>query len=125
MSKKVKVTEPLRVSSTVWKTLLEIEALRTRERKIIRNLWRDLKEDKTQKIHQLVFEQAMSSSSVFPSVSKKELEDWIIENISTVIITLIEQGDIIVLEQEPNRTVKWLKNQLTKITERKEEKKAE
>ncbi|WP_455463233.1 hypothetical protein, partial [Candidatus Hodarchaeum mangrovi] len=65
------------------------------------------------------------SSSAFPSVSKKELEDWIIENISTVIITLIEQGDIIVLEQEPNRTVKWLKNQLTKITERKEEKKAE
>ncbi|WP_455143002.1 hypothetical protein [Candidatus Hodarchaeum mangrovi] len=125
MSKKVKVTEPLRVSSTVWKTLLEIEALRTRERKIIRNLWRDLKEDKTQTIHQLVFEQAMSSSSAFPSVSKKELEDWIIENISTVIITLIEQGDIIVLEQEPNRTVKWLKNQLTKITERKEEKKAE
>ncbi len=125
MSKKVKVTEPLRVSSTVWKTLLEIEALRTRERKIIRNLWRDLKEYKTQTIHQLVFEQAMSSSSAFPSVSKKELEDWIIENISTVIITLIEQGDIIVLEQEPNRTVKWLKNQLTKITERKEEKKAE
>jgi len=121
MNKKVKVTEPIRVSSTVWKTLLEIEALRTRERKIIRNLWRDLKEDKTQRIHQLVFEQALSSSSAFPSVSKKELEDWIIENISTVIITLIEQGDIIVMEPEESKSVKWLRNLLTKIFERKGE----
>lgn len=125
MNKKVNAIEPIIVSSTVWKTLLEIEALRTRERKIIRNLWQELKEDKTQRIHQLVFEQAMSSSSAFPSVSKKELENWIIENISTVIITLIEQGDIIVIKPEPNKQFKWLKSQLMKIVERGESKEIE
>ena len=91
------------VTSSVWKTLLEIEDLRVRERKLIRKLWRDLREDKTRRIHKLVFEQALQSNSAFPSMNEKELDKWITENISAVFIALIEQGDIIVEEDAPSR----------------------
>jgi hypothetical protein len=91
------------VTSNVWKTLLEIEDLRVRERKLIRKLWRDLREDKTKRIHKLVFEQALQSNSAFPSMNEEELDKWITENISAVFIALIEQGDIIVEEDAPSR----------------------
>jgi hypothetical protein len=91
------------VTSSVWKTLLEIEDLRVKERKLIRKLWRDLREDKTRRIHKLVFEQALQSNSAFPSMNEKELDNWITENISAVFIALIEQGDIIVEEEAPSR----------------------
>ena len=38
--------DTITVTSGVWKTLLEIEDLRVRERKLIRKLWQDLREDK-------------------------------------------------------------------------------
>jgi hypothetical protein len=98
-----KSEEPITVTSQVWKVLLEIEDLRVKERKLIRKLWRDLHEDTTKRIHKMVFEQALQSNSAFPSVSEKELEKWIIENISAVFIALIEQGDIIVKEDEPSK----------------------
>lgn len=110
-----KQKEPVIVSSKVWEILLEIEALRTKERKLIRNLWYDLKEQQHRKIHQMVFEQALQSNSAFPSVSKKELDDWVSENITTVFITLIEQGDIIVQEEEPSKPRKWLSQSMGKI----------
>ena len=100
--------EPVIVSSNVWEVLLEIEALRMKERKLIRNLWYELKEQEHRKIHQMVFEQALQSNSAFPSVSKKELDDWVSENITTVFITLIGQGDVIVQEEEPSKPRKWL-----------------
>ena len=95
---------PMYVNPNVWKVLLEIEDLRVKERKLIRKLWRDLREDSTQRIHKMVFEQALQSNSAFPSMNEKELETWITENISAVFIALIEQGDIIVEEGE---TSKW------------------
>ncbi|MFX1282468.1 MAG: hypothetical protein ACFFB5_02390 [Promethearchaeota archaeon] len=107
--------EPVVVSSKVWEILLEIEALRTKERKLIRNLWFDLKEHHHRKIHQMVFEQALQSNSAFPSVSRKELDNWVSENITTVFITLIEQGDIIVQEEEPSKPQKWLFQGIEKI----------
>ncbi|MFX0123439.1 MAG: hypothetical protein ACFFAE_07340 [Candidatus Hodarchaeota archaeon] len=107
--------EPVIVSSKVWEILLEIEALRTKERKLIRNLWFDLKEQQHRRIHQMVFEQALQSNSAFPSVSKKELDDWVSENITTVFITLIEQGDIIVQEEEPSKPRKWLSQSVERI----------
>jgi hypothetical protein len=94
---------PLYVNSNVWKILLEIEDLRVKEHKLIRKLWRDLREDSTGRIHKLVFEQALQSNSAFPSMNEKELEKWITENISAVFIALIEQGDIIVEEDEPSK----------------------
>ncbi|MFX0015761.1 MAG: hypothetical protein ACFFB2_01200 [Promethearchaeota archaeon] len=112
MPKKIK---PVVVSSKVWEILLEIEALRTKERKLIRNLWYDLKEQQHRKIHQMVFEQALQSNSAFPSVSKKELDNWVSENITTVFITLIEQGDIIVQEEEPSKPRKWIYKGMDKI----------
>ncbi|MFX1505371.1 MAG: hypothetical protein ACFFDC_04565 [Promethearchaeota archaeon] len=102
-----KKKEPIVVSSKVWEVLLEIEALRMKERKLIRNLWYELKEQEHRKIHQMVFEQALQSNSAFPSVSKKELDDWVSENITTVFITLIGQGDVIVQEEEPSKPRKW------------------
>ncbi|MFX1516696.1 MAG: hypothetical protein ACFFC6_10325 [Promethearchaeota archaeon] len=110
-----KKKEPVIVSSKVWEILLEIEALRTKERKLIRNLWFDLKEQQNRRIHQMVFEQALQSNSAFPSVSKKELDDWVSKNITTVFITLIEQGDIIVQEEEPSKARKWLAQSMGKI----------
>ena len=110
-----KKKEPVIVSSKVWEILLEIEALRTKERKLISNLWYDLKEQQNRRIHQMVFEQALQSNSAFPSVSRKELDDWVSENISTVFITLIEQGDIIVQEEEPSKARKWLSQSMEKI----------
>ncbi len=110
-----KQNDPIVVSSKVWEILLEIEALRTKERKLIRNLWYDLKEHHHRKIHQMVFEQALQSNSAFPSVSRKELDDWVSENITTVFITLIEQGDIIVQEEEPSKPRKWLTTGIRKI----------
>ncbi|MHA1214145.1 MAG: hypothetical protein ACTSR2_08500 [Candidatus Hodarchaeales archaeon] len=110
-------TEPIKVSSNVWNILLEIEALRAKEHKLIKTLWREIREDRTRRIHQLVFEQALSSNSPFPSVSKKELDKWIIENITSVIITLIEQGDIVVVEPDTGKTKQWLFNKLNKFSE--------
>ena len=110
-----KKKEPVIVSSNVWEVLLEIEALRMKERKLIRNLWHELKEQEHRKIHQMVFEQALQSNSAFPSVSKKELDDWVSENITTVFITLIEQGDVIVQEEEPSKPRKWLAQSVEKI----------
>ncbi|UCG02069.1 MAG: hypothetical protein JSW11_21055 [Candidatus Heimdallarchaeota archaeon] len=110
-----KQKEPVIVSSNVWEVLLEIEALRMKERKLIRNLWYELKEQEHRKIHQMVFEQALQSNSAFPTVSKKELNDWVSENITTVFITLIEQGDIIVQEEEPSKPRKWLSLSVEKI----------
>ncbi len=97
------IKDSIRVTSSVWKILLEIEDLRVRERKLIRRLWRDLREDRTQRIHKLVFEQALQSNSAFPSVDEKELDKWITENISAVFIALIEQGDIVVQKDEPSK----------------------
>ncbi|MHA1992971.1 MAG: hypothetical protein ACW97Z_00355 [Candidatus Hodarchaeales archaeon] len=94
---------PMYVNSNVWKVLLEIEDLRVKERKLIRKLWRDLREDTTRRIHTMVFEQALQSNSAFPSMNEKELEKWITENISAVFIALIEQGDIVVEEEEPSK----------------------
>ncbi|MHA1975645.1 MAG: hypothetical protein ACW98F_10145 [Candidatus Hodarchaeales archaeon] len=94
---------PMYVNSNVWKVLLEIEDLRVKERKLIRKLWRDLREDSTRRIHKMVFEQALQSNSAFPSMNEKELENWITENISAVFIALIEQGDLIVEETEPSK----------------------
>lgn len=110
-----KSEEPIVVSSKVWEILLKIEALRTKERKLIRNLWYDLKEHHNRKIHQMVFEQALQSHSTFPSVSQKDLDNWVSENISTVFITLIEQGDIIVQEEEPSKPRKWFIQGLERI----------
>ena len=110
-----KKKEPIIVSSNVWKVLLEIEALRMKERKLIQNLWYELKEQEHRKIHQMVFEQALQSNSAFPTVSKKELDDWVSENITTVFITLIEQGDIIVQEEEPSKPRRWLSQSVEKI----------
>lgn len=115
-----KKKEPIVVSSKVWEILLEIEALRIKERKLVRKFWRDLKEDSTQRIHRLVFEQALASNSAFPSLKQKELDNWITENISTVIITLIEQGDITVVEEEPKKAFKWLNKQIKKIVMKEE-----
>ena len=104
MGKGKKAKEPpIHVNSNVWKSLLEIEDLRVRERKLIRKLWQDLREDSTRRIHKMVFEQALQSDSAFPSMDESELEKWIIENISAVFIALIEQGDIIVKETEPSK----------------------
>jgi hypothetical protein len=114
-----KKKEPIIVSSKVWETLLEIEALRIKERKLVKKFWRDLKEHSTQRIHRLVFEQAMASNSAFPSLKQKELDVWITENISIVIITLIEQGDITVVEEEPKKAIKWLNKQIQKIINKK------
>ncbi len=94
---------PLYVNSNVWKILLEIEDLRVKEHKLIRKLWGDLREDSTRRVHKMVFEQALQSNSAFPSMNEKELEKWITENISSVFIALIEQGDIIVEEAEPSK----------------------
>jgi hypothetical protein len=110
-----KKKEPVIVSSNVWEVLLEIEALRMKERKLIRNLWYELKEQSHRKIHQMVFEQALQSNSAFPSVSKKELDDWVSENITTVFITLIEQGDVIVQEEEPSKPRKWFTQSVERI----------
>jgi len=110
-----KQKEPVIVSSEVWEILLEIEALRTKERTLIRNLWYDLKEQKHRRIHQMVFEQALQSNSAFPTVSNKDLDNWVSENITTVFITLIEQGDIIVQEEEPSKARKWLSQSMEKI----------
>ncbi|MHA2243592.1 MAG: hypothetical protein ACXADY_01355 [Candidatus Hodarchaeales archaeon] len=110
-----KQKEPVIVSSKVWEILLEIEALRTKERKLIRNLWYDLKEQHNRRIHQMVFEQALQSNSAFPSVTQKELDNWVSENITTVFITLIEQGDIVVQEEEPSKPRKWLFHGMDKI----------
>lgn len=107
--------EPVIVSSKVWEILLEIEALRMKERKLIRNLWYDLKEHHHRRIHQMVFEQALQSDSAFSSASRKELDNWVSENITTVFITLIEQGDIIVQEEEPSKPRKWLFQGIEKI----------
>ncbi|MHA1946180.1 MAG: hypothetical protein ACXAC6_11865 [Candidatus Hodarchaeales archaeon] len=96
-------SEPLYVTSDVWRVLLKIEDMRVRERRLIRKLWRDLREDTTQRIHKMVFEQALQSNSAFPKVTEKELDNWITENISAVFIALIEQGDIIVKEDEPSK----------------------
>lgn len=96
-------SEPLYVTSDVWRVLLKIEDMRVRERRLIRKLWRDLREDTTQRIHKMVFEQALQSDSAFPKVTEKELDNWITENISAVFIALIEQGDIIVKEDEPSK----------------------
>jgi hypothetical protein len=98
-----KDSEPMYVTSDVWKVLLKIEDMRVRERRLIRKLWRDLREDTTRRIHKMVFEQALQSNSAFPKVNKKELDNWVIENISAVFIALIEQGDIIVKEDEPSK----------------------
>ena len=98
-----KNSEPLYVTSDVWKVLLKIEDLRVTERRLIRRLWRDLREDTTRHIHKMVFEQALQSNSAFPKVTEKELDNWIAENISAVFIALIEQGDIIVKEDEPSK----------------------
>ncbi|MHA1444657.1 MAG: hypothetical protein ACTSR4_07910 [Candidatus Hodarchaeales archaeon] len=98
-----KDSEPMYVTSDVWKVLLKIEDMRVRERRLIRKLWRDLREDTTRRIHKMVFEQALQSNSAFPKVNEKELDRWVIENISAVFIALIEQGDIIVKEDEPSK----------------------
>ena len=98
-----KDSEPMYVTSDVWKVLLKIEDMRVRERRLIRKLWRDLREDTTRRIHKMVFEQALQSNSAFPKVNEKELDNWVTENISAVFIALIEQGDIIVKEDEPNK----------------------
>ncbi|MHA1512766.1 MAG: hypothetical protein ACTSRJ_01720 [Candidatus Hodarchaeales archaeon] len=98
-----KDSEPMYVTSDVWKVLLKIEDMRVRERRLIRKLWRDLREDTTRRIHKMVFEQALQSNSAFPKVNEKELDNWVSENISAVFIALIEQGDIIVKEDEPSK----------------------
>ena len=102
-TKEKKPEETIYVTSSVWKILIEIENLRVRERKLIRKLWQDIREDKTRRIHKLVFEQALQSNSAFPSMNEKELDNWITENISAVFIALIEQGDIIVQKDEPSK----------------------
>lgn len=115
--------EPIAVSEDIWNVLLEIEALRTKERKLIRKLWYELRESSTRRIHNLVFEQAMQSDSAFPSMTKKELDKWIIENISSVFITLIEQGDIIVEEEEPSKARKWFSKGVNRIKQKIEDSK--
>ena len=110
--------EPIIVSAKVGEVLLEIEALRTKERKLVRNLFNELNEPATRRIHRHVFEQALQSNSAFPSVSKKELDKWVYENISTVFITLIEQGIITVEEEQPSKPRKWLTRGFQKIKER-------
>jgi hypothetical protein len=109
------------VSEAIWNVLLEIEALRTKERKLIRKLWYELKEPSTRRIHRLVFEQAMQSDSAFPTMNKKELDNWVSENISTVFITLIEQGDIIVEEEEPSKARQWIFRGMDRIKHKIEE----
>ncbi|MFX0086113.1 MAG: hypothetical protein ACFFAU_10575 [Candidatus Hodarchaeota archaeon] len=113
-----KTKEPIFVSSKVWEVLLEIEALRTKEQKLVRNLFNELKEPSTRRIHTHVFEQALQSDSAFPSMSKKELDKWVYENISTVFITLIEQGIITVEEEEPSKARKWFTHGIKKIKEK-------
>ena len=110
--------ETIIVSSKVWAVLLEIEALRTKERKLVRNLFNELREPSTRRIHNYVFEQALQSNSVFPTVSKEELDNWVYENITTVFITLIEQGIISVAEEKPSKPKKWLKTCLKKIKDK-------
>ncbi|MHA1942376.1 MAG: hypothetical protein ACXAB2_16525 [Candidatus Hodarchaeales archaeon] len=83
--------------------MLEIEDLRAKERKLIHKLWRDIQEDTTRRLHKMVFEQALQSDSMFPSMNENELDKWITENISAVVITLIEQGDILVREEKPSK----------------------
>jgi len=114
MSKK-KQKESVIVPSKVWTILQKIEALRVKERKLIRNLWYDLKENQNRRIHQMVFEQALQSNSAFPSVNKEELDNWVEENITTVFITLIEQGDILVEETKPNLPRKLINQGIGKI----------
>jgi len=113
-----KTKESIIVSSKVWEVLLEIEALRTKERKLVRNLFNELREPSTRRIHTHVFEQALQSDSAFPTMSKKELDKWVYENISTVFITLIEQGIITVEEEEPSKPRKWLSHGIQKIKDK-------
>ena len=109
MGKGKKAKEPpIHVNSNVWKSLLEIEDLRVRERKLIRKLWYDLREDSTRRIHKMVFEQALQSDSAFPSMDESELEKWIIENISAVFIALIEQGDITSAQENGYYADNWI-----------------
>jgi len=110
--------ENIIVSSKVWAVLLEIEALRTKERKLVRNLFNELREPSTRRIHTIVFEQALQSNSIFPTVSKEELDKWVYENITTVFITLIEQGIISVAEEKPSKPKKWLKTGIKKIKDK-------
>ena len=111
-------SEPLYVTSDVWKVLLKIEDMRVRERRLIRKLWRDLREDTTRRIHKMVFEQALQANSAFPKVSEKELDNWVAENISAVFIALIEQGDIIVKEDEPSKWKEAGTSILSKVRKR-------
>ena len=113
--------ETIIVSSKVWAVLLEIEALRTKERKLVRNLFNELREPSTRRIHNIVFEQALQSNSAFPTVSKEELDRWVYENITTVFITLIEQGLISVAEEKPSKPKKWLKTGVKKIKDKLDE----
>ncbi len=110
--------ETIIVSSKVWAVLLEIEALRTKERKLVRNLFNELREPSTRRIHKYVFEQALQANSVFPTVSKEELDKWVYENITTVFITLIEEGIISVAEEKPSKPRKWLKTGIKKIKDK-------
>lgn len=110
--------ETIIVSSKVWAVLLEIEALRTKERKLVRNLFNELREPSTRRIHKYVFEQALQADSVFPTVSKEELDNWVYENITTVFITLIEQGIISVAEEKPSKPKKWLRKGVKKIKDK-------
>ncbi len=116
-----KSKEPIVVSSKVWEVLLEIEALRTKERMLVRNLFYELKEPSTRRIHRHVFEQALQSNSAFPTMSKKELDRWVYENITTVFITFIEQGIITVKEEEPSKPRKWFTRGIKKIKDKIEE----
>ena len=115
------IKETIIVSSKVWAVLLEIEALRTKERKLVRNLFNELREPSTRRIHNIVFEQALQSNSAFPTVSKEELDRWVYENITTVFITLIEQGLISVAEEKPSKPKKWLKTGVKKIKDKLDE----
>jgi hypothetical protein len=54
-------------------------------------------------------------------MSKKELDTWVYENITTVFITLIEQNIITVEEEEPSKPRKWLTHGIEKIKDKIEE----
>lgn len=72
----------------------------------------------------MVFEQALQSDSMFPSMDENELDKWITENISAVFIALIEQGDLLVREEKPSKiwetgvkVVDRIKNKLSNVRE--------
>ena len=57
-----------------------------------------------------------STDSIFPTASKSCCR--FSDTFSTVIVTLIEQGDIIVIEPEPSLAKKWIQSQFSRVKDR-------